>query len=67
MRPLAKVQLNITVDAEVVELIKTMAASRRGYGDLVGRLIHAEVARLEERKRIVRQLEAVVGSESHAA
>ena len=66
MRPLARVQLNITVDAEAVQLIKAMAASRRGYGDLVSRLVYEERARQEERKRIATQLSAVVGG-GHAA
>jgi hypothetical protein len=67
MRPPGRVQLNIAVDAEVVELIKSMAASRRGYGDLVSRLIFEERARSEERQRLRKQIAAVVGSESHAA
>ena len=66
MRPLGKIQLNIAVDAEAVELIKTMAASRRGYGDLVSRLVYEERARQEERQRIAMQLSAVVGA-GHAA
>jgi hypothetical protein len=65
--PSRMVQLNIAVDAEVVELIRSMASSRRGYGDLVSRLVYEERARQEERRRILHQVEAVLGAGNYAA
>jgi hypothetical protein len=63
MRPIGKVQINVSVDREAIELVKLWAAHPRGYGDLLTRLVFEERARREERQRIARRLEeAVLGA-----
>jgi hypothetical protein len=63
MRPSGKVQINVAVDPEAAELLRSWATHRRGHGDLLSRLIFEERSRREERLRMKRQLEAVVGSD----
>jgi hypothetical protein len=62
MRPEGKRQVNIAVDREAAELIKAWATSRRGQGDVVTRLVFEERARQEERERLRRAPETVVGA-----
>ena len=63
MRPSGKIQINVAIDREAAALMRAWAAHRRGYGDLLTRLIYEERARAEERLRMSTQLSA--GAEAH--
>ena len=46
------VAVNLTLDKEARELLRKYAPSAGTQGDYLSRLIHAEVARREERERV---------------
>jgi hypothetical protein len=50
-RPFSVVPVSLSLDRETAQLLIELAPTKKARSAFVGRLLHAEVARREERKR----------------
>ena len=57
-RPAGVVPINITLPREAAELLGQLAATSKGKGDFVARLVFEHAARLDERKRMKELIDA---------
>jgi hypothetical protein len=55
-RPNGRVVLNITMDADAVQILRILTPSKKGLGHVLGELVRAEVIRREERRKFVEEL-----------
>jgi hypothetical protein len=55
-RPRGRVVLNITMDADAVQILRILTPSKRGLGYTLGELVRSEIVRREERKAVVEEL-----------
>ena len=56
-----RVEIKVNIDREAWEYLRSLATSRRGYGDVISRLAYQEMARREERERLREPLEGALG------
>jgi hypothetical protein len=55
-RPAHSIPVPLSLDPETAALLETLAPGKRSRSRFLTRLIHAEMARREERRRMVRLL-----------
>jgi hypothetical protein len=48
--------VTFTLDNDVIQLLRLLSPSGKGYGHVVDELVRAEMTRREERKRLLREL-----------
>jgi hypothetical protein len=62
-RPASSIPVPLSLDPETATLLERLAPGQRGRSKFVTRLIHAEVARRDERQRLGRLLEVAQDGE----
>jgi hypothetical protein len=55
-RPNGRVVLNVTMDADAVQILRLLTPSKRRLGHTLSELLRHEVVRREERKKVVEEL-----------
>jgi hypothetical protein len=53
--------INLTLPLDAIEILRKYAATPRGHGDLLARLLYEHEARQEERQHFRQQIAEVVG------
>jgi len=56
------VPINISLPREAAELLTQLAATSKGKGDFVARLVYEHLARLEERQRVQERVAVAIGA-----
>jgi hypothetical protein len=54
--PEGRKPVTFTLDEDVIQLLRLLSPSGKGFGHIVGELVRAEMTRREERKRLLREL-----------
>ena len=55
-----RVEIKVSIDRDAWTLLRSLASSRRGYGDVISRLAYQEQTRMEERERLREKLQEVL-------
>jgi hypothetical protein len=53
--------INLTMPTDAIEILRECAPTPRGHGDFLARLLYEFRARQDERRRVLEQLQVVVG------
>lgn len=54
--PRGRKPVTFTLDNDVIQILRLLSPSGKGFGHVVGELVRAEMTRREERKRLLREL-----------